>query len=357
MRRFLSILASLTRFATLAVALMLACLAPQANALLTPSDPILSEPIASQAHAPESILIIEEVYPVGYADDGEYLDLCVCVEPETHTRVFCIVKSPTGLAFKNYKDSDVPWYLPSSSVPYAMNYTYGTTWHEDAVCGFANWGIALNNGMYGITDGLANFDYDSLRPSIHDPAAVLMSLPIAAPLAYAAAEAGLLALISRGWMGVRASSIGMKLTRSKGATGDLILTGKQTLVPASQFGGTGGLRIKALSGFGNQASAQYLQSLAKSSGDDALIGFIQNGKVILQRSYRGSGKYYGHADFIRSGIIQQSDDLLGFQVIKYNGKITVHGMSELNGSIDSQGRLPAAILQQVKNLLEITHGG
>ena len=97
MRRFLSILASLSRFATLAVALMLACLAPQAEALLTPSDPVLSAPIPSQAHAPESILIIEEIHPVGYADDGECLDLCVCVEPETHTRVFCIVKSPTGL--------------------------------------------------------------------------------------------------------------------------------------------------------------------------------------------------------------------------------------------------------------------
>jgi len=103
MRRFISFLAGLTRFATLAVVLMLACLAPQAEALLTSSDPILSEPIPSQAHAPESYLIIEDIHPLGYADDGECLDLCICVEPETLTRVFYIVKSPTGLwAWDNY---------------------------------------------------------------------------------------------------------------------------------------------------------------------------------------------------------------------------------------------------------------
>jgi len=96
MRRFISFLASLTRFATLVVVLMLACLAPQAEALLTSSHPGLYEPIPSQAHAPD--LIIEEIHPLGYADDGECLDLCICVEPETHTRVFYIVKSPTGLA-------------------------------------------------------------------------------------------------------------------------------------------------------------------------------------------------------------------------------------------------------------------
>jgi len=109
MRRFLSILASLTRFATLAVVLMLACLAPQAEALLTSSHPGLSAPIPSQAHAPESVLIIEEIHPIGYADDGDCLDLCVCVEPETLTRVFCIVKSPTGLeAYLFFQDE---WHL------------------------------------------------------------------------------------------------------------------------------------------------------------------------------------------------------------------------------------------------------
>ena len=149
MRRFLSILASLTRFATLAVALMLACLAPQAEALLTPSDPVLSEPLPQQAHAPESILIIEEIHSIGYADDGECLDLCVCVEPETHTRVFCIVKSPTGLDFDDgYSSSGLPYYYGRSSAIEEMILYNG----YNNVVGFLNGGV---DAIYGSGLGAA----------------------------------------------------------------------------------------------------------------------------------------------------------------------------------------------------------
>jgi len=158
MRRFIFFLAGLSRFATLAVALMLACLAPQAEALLTPSDPVLSAPIPSQAHAPESILVIEEIHPVGYADDGECLDLCICVEPETLTRVFCIVKSPTGLdVYAVYRKLRIPGV--------------GLMWHTGRLTGHvylafdskgmgAEWDAALKKYSYSKA---ANYDPQNSR--------------------------------------------------------------------------------------------------------------------------------------------------------------------------------------------------
>jgi len=78
------------------LAAMLACLAPQAEAVYTPL-PDLSESFATQTIAPEPDLLIEEVYPIGYAEDGDCLDMVVCVEAETHTRALYIVKSHLGL--------------------------------------------------------------------------------------------------------------------------------------------------------------------------------------------------------------------------------------------------------------------
>ena len=75
------------------LAAMLACLAPRAEALVTPL-PDLSESFVSQSYASGPDLLIEDVYPIGYADDGDCLDMVVCVEAGTHTRVYCIVQSP-----------------------------------------------------------------------------------------------------------------------------------------------------------------------------------------------------------------------------------------------------------------------
>ena len=86
MRRFLSVFA-----------VMLACLAPQAEAVYTPL-PDLSKSFASQAYAPEPDYIIETVQPLGQSHDGSHLDLVVLVAPETHTRAICVVQSPLGLA-------------------------------------------------------------------------------------------------------------------------------------------------------------------------------------------------------------------------------------------------------------------
>jgi len=215
MRRFISFLASLTRFATLAVVLMLACLAPQAEALLTSSHPALSSPILSQAHAPESVLIIEEIHPLGYADDGECLDLCICVEPETLTRVFYIVKSPTGLAIHDVTEPS-PW-LPSGYTPYK----YGDTLIDDyLVASSYNLLSVFNNTLYGVFNGAVNIP-KAMEVNINDPMAPYLALPGAAPLVSAAVETYAFALAGRAWLGVRASSAGMKLTklfsRSKGA--------------------------------------------------------------------------------------------------------------------------------------------
>jgi hypothetical protein len=87
MRRYIFILAA-----------MLACFAPHAEAVYTPL-PDLSESFTTEAPvaAPEPDYFIEAVCPLGQADDGDFIDIAVLVEAETHTRVVCIVKSPLGL--------------------------------------------------------------------------------------------------------------------------------------------------------------------------------------------------------------------------------------------------------------------
>ena len=84
MRRYLFVLAA-----------MLACFAPQAEAIVTPL-PDLSESITAPAPSVAPDFIIEAVYPLGQADDGDLIDMVVCVKVETHTRVVYIVKSPLG---------------------------------------------------------------------------------------------------------------------------------------------------------------------------------------------------------------------------------------------------------------------
>jgi len=76
--------------------------APSAHAIRTPIDTTpaaISEPLVAVAEpAPADAWFIEAVYPIGQADDGDFIDLAVLVEPQTHTRVWCYVKSPLGLA-------------------------------------------------------------------------------------------------------------------------------------------------------------------------------------------------------------------------------------------------------------------
>ena len=93
------------------IAAMLACLAPQAEALVTPL-PDLYESFASQSPAVASDLLIEDIIPIGYADNGDCLDMVVCVEAGTHTRVFCIVQSPFGLAVVliHGVNTDAAWF-------------------------------------------------------------------------------------------------------------------------------------------------------------------------------------------------------------------------------------------------------
>jgi len=74
---------------------------------LRPSAPVPSEPISSLAVPSEShvadpgeVDVFVAVMPLGMTDDGEYLDLVMVVEPETHTREWYIVQSPLGLFTK-----------------------------------------------------------------------------------------------------------------------------------------------------------------------------------------------------------------------------------------------------------------
>jgi len=106
MRRFLSVFA-----------VMLACLAPQAEAVYTPL-PDLSKSFASQAYAPEPDYIIETVQPLGQSHDGSHLDLVVLVAPETHTRAICVVQSPLGLDYVSVSDGNVYWNVEKDSYLY-----------------------------------------------------------------------------------------------------------------------------------------------------------------------------------------------------------------------------------------------
>ena len=128
MRRYLFILAA-----------MLACFAPQAEAIVTPL-PDLSESISAPAPAVAPDYIIEAVYPIGQADDGDFIDMVVCVEVETHTRVVCIVKSPLGLEIH---EMEVDRYTPQGYWPYY----HSDSWNpfEQLAVAFGNFGSLLVN--------------------------------------------------------------------------------------------------------------------------------------------------------------------------------------------------------------------
>mgnify|MGYP006293237261 CR=1 FL=1 len=97
---------NLGRLTAFVLAAFAALAAPSAHAIRTPIDTTpaaLSEPLVAVADpAPADAWLIEAVYPVGQAPDGDCIELAVLVEPETHTRVWCYVKSPLGLKFTRY---------------------------------------------------------------------------------------------------------------------------------------------------------------------------------------------------------------------------------------------------------------
>jgi len=103
MRRYFFILAA-----------MLACLAPQAEAILTPL-PGISESFCAPAPVVAPDYIIEAVYPIGQAADGDCLDMVVCVEPQTHTRVVYIVKSSLGTDYVSVDGGNVYWNVEKDS--------------------------------------------------------------------------------------------------------------------------------------------------------------------------------------------------------------------------------------------------
>jgi len=107
------ILARLPKCVALGMAAFAALATPSAHAIRTPipdrltaklsvcdtSPSAISEPLVAVADpAPADAWLIEAVYPVGQAPDGDFIDIAVLVEPETHTRVWCYVKSPLGLS-------------------------------------------------------------------------------------------------------------------------------------------------------------------------------------------------------------------------------------------------------------------
>ncbi len=92
---------NLGRLTAFILAAFAALAAPSAHAIRTPIDTdlsALSEPLVAVTDpAPADSWFIEAVYPVGQAADGDFIDIAVLVAPETHTRVYCYVKSPLGL--------------------------------------------------------------------------------------------------------------------------------------------------------------------------------------------------------------------------------------------------------------------
>ena len=122
---------------------MLACLAPQAEAVYTSSltfDDVAPSPVCN----PEPDLLIEEVYPLGQADDGDYLDMVVCVEQETHTRVCYIVKSPLGL------DVAAPgiWEVQENETLWEIYLTL----HKRGAGDAPSWSKFLDNIKYNMPD-------------------------------------------------------------------------------------------------------------------------------------------------------------------------------------------------------------
>ncbi len=98
----------LTRLTSLLLTAFVALAAPQAHAIRTPlpdltpaplsaGSPLVETHVAAPDPIPADAWIIEAVYPIGQADDGDFIDMAVLVSPQTHTRVVYIVKSPLGL--------------------------------------------------------------------------------------------------------------------------------------------------------------------------------------------------------------------------------------------------------------------
>lgn len=102
--------------------------------------------------------------------------------------------------------------------------------------------------------------------------------------------------------------------------------------------------IKPITGFGPGSLSRY-KAFLDSSGDDALLGFVQNGKVILYPVEAGKG--FGHAGVFEAGLLENSGSTGGFQIIRYKGKLYINPHSELNG-----GALSPTIQAQIQNLLE-----
>ena len=131
---------NLGRLTVFILAASAALAAPSAHAIRTPiphrltanlsacdtTPAALSEPLVAVADpAPADAWLIEAVYPMGQADDGEFIDIAVLVEPGTHTRVWCYVKSPLGLAtYENVIGKKVV-----DGVPYVQVQTMEWFWY------------------------------------------------------------------------------------------------------------------------------------------------------------------------------------------------------------------------------------
>lgn len=106
--------------------------------------------------------------------------------------------------------------------------------------------------------------------------------------------------------------------------------------------------FKPITGF-SPGSANVLKSFMGTTGDDALLGFIQNGKVILHPVEAGQG--FGHIGVIQRGLLQDTGSTLGFQIIRYNGRLKLVPVSELNQIADPGGVLPPYVNEQLKSIL------
>ena len=107
------------------------------------------------------------------------------------------------------------------------------------------------------------------------------------------------------------------------------------------------VKFKPITGITKESAALYKNLKTTTRNHYILIGFIQNGKVILK-----SIGNYGHKGFIDTGQIKDTPDLLGFVLWKKGSSIELHPFSELNTKVDPlEGALPKVIRAQLKNLL------
>jgi RHS repeat-associated protein len=127
-------------------------------------------------------------------------------------------------------------------------------------------------------------------------------------------------------------------------------------VPTGPVGSIGrvsnALRIStSVTGFSSGAQNVY-RTFKASTADDALLGFVQRGKVHL---FSQEKFIAGHMSVIESGAIKLTRDTMGFQVVRYEGRIRFHPISGVNAlnNVSPEGKLPPMVATQVKELLSL----